>query len=331
VLSLSSLFACSDKPTDAATLKQAALETVAFKINENETVPKEDANMLIRLENFSFTVPASWRDTTSYHYKSAQQNLAFTVSFGRTNQTILLEQYVDQRRQELTDTMGNEVEFSPQTATEIASMPAIIQAFHFGERDQSQRYSEYWLTAFYAENQYFTLSYVGPKEDKTLKDTFEHIVTSSQISSNAKRIEVKNGFVIRQANILSLQLPEQLQPPKHYTFVSPDSGLKLKVSLYPLEENWPDDSLEVNVAKDMRFGGKAESMSKELHQKIEIRKVAYTFQGGDPLEPTIFRGQRAEVTASEFRILLFVKGEGSQAAQLDSFWQQFISDFIENN
>jgi hypothetical protein len=208
----------STKKVNELTLKQTAF------------VQARDQKILVNLGDFAFMLPENCRDTSSYTYKSKQQNIALTVSFGKTRDSISLDKFVAQRRQELTGTMGDEVECLSQEQGEITMLPAIYQSFSFGEL--SNKYHEYWATAYYAEDQYISLSYVGPQQHKTLQAIFEHIMLTCQPSSRPQPEQISEQYVWRQAHILLLQIPESLQPPIHYTYVSQDGNLKLKASLY---------------------------------------------------------------------------------------------------
>ena len=311
--------------------KQYAAKAVkkTDKLPDTLFVLARDQKMRVKLGDFVFTLPSNWRDTSSYTYKSKEQNIALTVSFGKTREVITLEKLVAQRRQELSDTMGDDVEFVPQKRTEIANLPAIIQSFSFG--DQANKYLEYWATAYYAENKYLSLSYVGPMDDKTLQATFEHITASGQPSSRPQPEQITDRYLWRQADILRLQIPDYLQPPRHYTYVSPGGSLKLKASLYKPGDSWPDNGLEDDAAKDLRFGGSPGIPSMKSINNVAIEQIAYDFQGGDPIEPTLFRAHRAQVTAYGERLVLHIKGYASQVRQIDAFWLQFMADLIENS
>jgi hypothetical protein len=331
-LSLSgSLLACFDDQSATLEAKQYTAKAVKKTDNLPDTlfVPARDQKMLVKLGGFVFTLPSNWRDTSSYTYKSKERNVALTVSFGKTRDVITLEKFVAQRRQELSDSMGDDVEFLPHKRSEIANLPAIIQSFSFG--DEANKYLEYWATAYYAENKYLTLSYVGPMDDKTLRSTFERITASGQSSSRPQPKQTTDHYLWRQADILRLQIPDYLQPPRYYTYVSPDGSLKLKVSLYNSGDSWFDNSLEGDAAKDLRFGGTPGIPSMKNINNVAIQQIAYDFQGGDPIEPTLFRAHRAQITAYGERLVLHIKGYASQVRQIDTFWLQFIADLIENS
>lgn len=149
-----SLLACVDNQLATSEAGQypdkAAKKVNELTLKQTVFVQARDQNMLVNLGDFAFILPGNWRDTSRYTYKSKQQNIALTVSFGKTRDAIPLEKFVAQRRQELIDTMGDEVEFLSQEQCKIAILPAIYQSFSFG--DQSNKYQEYWATAYYAEN-----------------------------------------------------------------------------------------------------------------------------------------------------------------------------------
>lgn len=79
--------------------------------------------------------------------------------------------------------------------------------------------------------------------------------------------QIAEQYVWRQAHVLRLQIPEDLQPPIHYTYVSQDGSLKLKASLYNPDDSWTDNSVEDDVSKDLRFG-QTQGTSSEKYQKI---------------------------------------------------------------
>jgi hypothetical protein len=328
-----SLLACGDDQSSTSEAGQypdnAAKEVNALTLKQTVFEQERDQKMLVNLGGFAFTLPENWRDTSSYTYKSKQQNIALTVSFGSIRDPITLEKFVAQRRQALIDTMGDEVEFLSQEQGEIAMLPAIYQRFNFG--DKSNQYQEYWATAFYAENKYISLSYVGPQEDKTLQATFEHIMVSCQPSSRPQPEHIAAQYVWRQAHILRLQIPEDLQAPRHYTYVSQDGSLKLKASLYNPGDSWPDTSVEDDAAKDLRFGGPPGTFSEEYQKNLGIQQIDYVFQGGDPIEPTLYRAHRAQIAGFGGRLLLYLKGNESQTRQIDAFWLELMSSLIENS
>jgi hypothetical protein len=327
-----SLLACVDNQSPTSEAGQypdkAAKEVNELTLKQTAFMQARDQNMLVNLGDFAFTLPENWRDTSSYTYKSKQQNIALTVSFGTTRDSITLEKFVAQRRQELIDTMGDEVEFLSQEPGKIAMLPAIYQSFNFG--DKSNQYQEYWATAYYAENKYISLSYVGPQEDTSLQATFEHIMVSCQPSSRPQPEQIAEKYVWRQAHILRLQIPEDFQAPRHYTYVSQDGSLKLKASLYNPGDSWPDTSVEDDAAKDLRFGGTPGTSSEEYQKDLGIQQIDYVFQGGDPIEPTLYRAHRAQIAGFGGRLFLYLKGNESQTSQIDAFWLQLMSDLIEN-
>lgn len=140
--------------------------------------------MLVKLGDFIFTLPVNWRDTSSYIYKSVEQKIALTVSFGKTRDGITLEEFVGQQRQELSEAMNDDIEYLTQEQSTVDSLPAVNQSFSFCV--QSKKYQEYWSTAYYGENKYLRLSYVGLLKDKMLKATFDHILASSLLSSRSQ-------------------------------------------------------------------------------------------------------------------------------------------------
>jgi hypothetical protein len=328
-----SLLACVDNQSATSEAGQYP-DKAAKKVNEltlkkTAFVQARDQKMLVNLGDFAFMLPENWRDTSSYTYKSKQKNIALTVSFGKTRDSISLDKFVAQRRQELIDTMGDEVEFLSQEQGKIAMLPAIYQSFSFG--DQSNKYQEYWATAYYAEDKYISLSYVGPQEDKTLQATFEHIMITCQPSSRPQPEQIAEQYVWRQAHILRLQIPEDHQPPIHYTYVSKDGSLKLKASIYNPGDNWPDNSVEDDAAKDLRFGGTQGTSSEEYQKNLGINQIDYVFQGGDPIEPAQYRAHRAQIAGFGGRLFLYLKGHASQTSQIDAVWLQLMSDLIEHS
>ena len=122
---------------------------------------------------------------------------------------------------------------------------------------------------------------MGPQQDETLHTTFEHIMHSSQLSSQPQPQlqQTAEHYVWRQAHILRLQVPNYLQPPRHSTYVSQDSSLRLKASLYNPNDSSADSSLEVEAANDLRFGGTPGSSSKEYKNSLTIQQIDYVFQG----------------------------------------------------
>jgi hypothetical protein len=328
-----SLLACVDNQSASSETEQypvkAGKKVIELTLKQTAFMQERDQKMLVNLGDFAFTLPDNWRDTSSYTYKSKQQNIALTVSFGKTRDSISLEKFVAQRRQELIDTMGDDVEFLSTTQGKVAMLPAIYQSFSFG--DQSNKYQEYWATAYYAANKYLTLSYVGPLEDKTLQATFEHIMVTCQPSSRPQPEKIAVQYVWRQAYILRLQIPEELQPPRHYTYVSHDGSLKLKASLYSPGDNWPDTSVEDDAAKDLRFGGTPGISREEYQNNLGINQIDYVFQGGDPIEPTQYRAHRAQIAGFGGHLFLYLKGNASQTSQIDAFWLQLMGDLITNS
>lgn len=284
--------------------------------------------MRIQLGDFAFTLPKSWRDTSSYTYKSNARQVALTVSFSRTRQAITLEELVAKRRQELSDSMGGEVEFQLEEPGKLATWPAVHQSFTF--RGQSNTYLECWATAHCGENNYLTLSYVGPQEDKTLQTTFGQITASCQPSSLPHPKQVAEHHVWRQAQTLLLQVPKELQAPRHYGYVSPDGGVTLTGRLYEPGASWPAASVERDAANDLRFGGARGASCREQHDTLAIEQIGYVFVGGDPIEPTRCRAHRAQVDGFGARLSLYLKGDESQTSRIDAFWQQLMSDLIEH-
>ena len=288
-----------------------------------------DQKMRVKLGSFIFSLPDNWRDTSSYTYKSEQHKHVLTVSFGKTREATTLDAFVAKRRQELSNTMGDEVKFLLQKQVEVATLPAIFQSFSFG--DQSNRYLEQWATAYYADNKYLTLSYVGPQDDKTLQATFEQILASGQASTKPQPEQITDHYIWRQAQMLRLQIPDDLKPPRHYTYVSADGSFKLKASWYGTGESWPDTSIEDDAAKDLRFGGDMGATSRVYLHNLAIEQVATIFQGGDPIEPVLYRTHRTQITDFGGRLILYIKTKASKTRELDAFWLQFMSDLIADN
>ncbi|MFT6898568.1 MAG: hypothetical protein ACJA13_002992 [Paraglaciecola sp.] len=278
--------------------------------------------MQVKLGQYTFTLPHDWRDTSSYIYKAKDQKRALTVSFGKTREPLSLDDLISQRRQQLVDTMGDEVEFMSRGKGKISMLPAIYLSFRFG--DQDKQYLEYWATAYYKENKYVAISYVGPREDELLGATFKHIMETSWPASQSVPEPVEPDYVWRQGHNLLLQVPMALSPPRHYTYESP-SGIKLKASLYSPGDDWPKRSVQDDAAKDLRFGGTQGETHNGTFDGFAIGQLDYIFQGGDPLEPTLYRAHRAHVAGSGSRLFLFVKGNESQAKQIDEFWQQLLT------
>ena len=109
------MLACVDNQPAASDAGQHP-DKAAKKVNEptlkhTAFVQANNQKMLVKLGDFAFTLPENWRDTSSYTHKSKQQQVALTVSFGKTRDAISLEKFVTQRRQELSDTMGDKIEF----------------------------------------------------------------------------------------------------------------------------------------------------------------------------------------------------------------------------
>jgi hypothetical protein len=328
-----SLLACVEQPVNIS-------ETVQYAVKADKKVNKlilkqtafaqvRDQKMFVKLGGFAFTLPNNWRDTSRYIYKSKQQTIALTATFSETRKIITLEKLLSLRRQELSDTMGDELEFLSLEQGKVATLPAIQQRFSFG--DQGKKYLEYQISAFYGENKYLTLSYVGPYENTSLQATFDHIIASAQLSSETQSEPIADHYVYRQANVLLLNIPKALQPPRYYTYVSQDGSLKLKASLYNPSDSWPDNSVEMHAAKDMRFAGTMGLSSKEHQNNVAVQKIDYIFQGGDPIDPSLYRAHRAQIDRSGERLILYLKGDVSHSQQIDDFWQPLMSDLIKNS
>jgi hypothetical protein len=319
-----SLAGCFDQQTQTLVAEQniaRAANTLFAQVRHQK--------MRVKLGSFIFSLPDNWRDTSSYTYKSEQQKQVLTVSFGKTREATSLDAFVAKRRQELSNTMGDEVKFLLQKQVEVATLPAIFQSFSFG--DQSNRYLEQWATAYYADNKYLTLSYVGPQDDKTLQATFEQILASGQTSTKPQPEQITDHYIWRQAQMLRLQIPDYLKPPRHYTYVSADGSFKLKASWYGTGESWPDTSIEDDAAEDLRFGGDMGASSIEYLHNLAIEQVASVFQGGDPIEPVLYRAHRTQITGFGGRLILYIKANASKTRELDAFWLQFMSDLIADN
>lgn len=285
--------------------------------------------MQVKLGKFSFTLPGDWRDTSSYTYKAKDKKVALTISFGKTREAISLEDLVAQRRQHLSETMGDEIEFISQEPGKVAALASVNLSFSFG--DQDKKYLEQWATAYYGDNKYVALSYVGPLEDESLAADFERIVNTCMPSSQAEPTEVDDGYIWRQAHILRMQVPESLVPPRNYTYVSTDGSLKLKASLYNPGDNWPNTSVADEAARDLRFGGTRGETQEEQYSDLVIEKIDYVFQGGDPLEPVSHKAHRAHAAGFGARLFLSIKGFESQSSQIDSVWQQIVASLIEQS
>ena len=322
LLLTASLLACGEKRliTDA---------DQNIKLDYAALVQAEEQEMRVKLGDFSFTLPDSWRDTSSYTYKSKQKNIALTVSFGKSRGDTSLDALVAERRAELTDAMGDEIEFLSQQKGKIATLPAKYISFSFGDGDD--KYLEHWAMAYYGENDYVILSYVGPIEDESLQTTFEHIMTSSQPSARPSTDQANEDYVWRQASVLRLQVPEKLHPPRHYTYASSDGTVKLKASLYNPGDSWPETTVEDEAAKDLRFGGTKGDSSEDYRNNLSIEQINYVFQGGDPLEPIRHSAHRAHVASFGGRLFLSIKGFESQAEKIDVFWQQLINNLVESS
>lgn len=325
------LLACSDKSTQSQPrepTQQGSMGThSAMQSTVERGVFEQQGNkkMQVKLGQYTFNLPDGWRDTSSYLYKAKDQKRALTVSFGKTRGSISLEQLVSQRRQQLTDSMGDGVEFLSQENGMISILPAIYVSFRFG--DKNKQYLEFWATAFYAENKYVAVSYVGPQEDKSFAAEFKHIMATSLPISQAEPEQVADQYVWRQAHVLRFQAPIELKAPRHYTYVSP-SGITLKATLYNPGESWPDNSVEDDTANDLRFGGSQGKLREEVFGELAIQQVDSVFQAGDPLEPTRYKAHRAHIAGLGGRLHLFVKGYESQNKQVDEFWQQLMTSLI---
>ncbi len=308
----------------------SAAEQANSRVNSKQSAWQQhkDQTMQITVADFVFSIPDSWRDTSSYTYKSKDQSYALTVSFGKTRGQTSLEDLVQERQQNVQDTMGEEVEFMSQKAGEMATLPAIYQQLRFS--DPGQQYQEFWATAFYGQNKYLLLSYVGPSEDHSLQATFEHIVTTSQPIAWPQSPLLSDEYVWRQAQILRLQVPTQLKPPRHYTFVSSDGSVNLKVSVYQPGDSWPDSSLREQAENDLRFGGKVGKVSEQVKSNLGIQEIDYVFKGGDPIEPSLIRAHRAQIAGFSGRVFVYLKGSESQAEKIDVFWRQFIDTLVAN-
>ena len=321
--------ACTDKssplrqPTQQQSIgiHSAIQSTVVSGVFEQQG----NKNMQVTLGKYTFNLPDGWRDTSSYLYKAKDQSRALTVSFGKTRDNINLEQLVSQRRQQLTDTMGDEVEFLSQEKGMISILPAIYLSFRFG--DKNKQYLEYWATAFYAENKYIAVSYVGPQEDKSFGVEFKHIMATSLPISQPEPEDVAAQYVWRQAHILRFQAPVELKAPRHYTYVS-SNGITLKASFYNPGESWPDNSVADDTAKDLRFGGTQGKLQDDIFGDLSIQQLDAVFQAGDPLEPTRYKAHRAHIAGLGGRLHLFVRGFESQSQQVDEFWQQLMTSLI---
>lgn len=327
------LLSCSEKNEQlhAAKLNQLASvdTTPATHITKDSAKFEIKGNhkMQVKLGQYAFALPDDWRDTSSYIFKTNDQKQALTVSFGKTREPLSLDELVTQRRQQLTDSMGDEVEFIAQGKGAISSLPAIYLSFEFG--DQDKQYQEHWATAYYAENKYVTASYVGPKEDELLGATFKHIMETCLPSSQSVATQTTADYVWRNVHILLLKLPKALRPPRHYTYASP-SGIKLKASLYNPGDDWPQGSVEEDASKDLRFGGAKGDIQNGEFGGFSVQQLEYEFQGGDPLEPTKYKAYRAQVAGLGGRLYLYVKGFESQTTQVNEVWHQLLASLQPN-
>jgi hypothetical protein len=288
-----------------------------------------DQKMRVKLGPFNFSLPDNWRDTSSYTYKSEQKKHALTLSFGKTREAKSLDALVAKRRRDLSHAMGDEVNFLLLKQVEVATLPAIFQSFSFG--DQSNRYLEQWVIAYYANNKYLMLSYVGPLDDKTLQATFEQILATALASTKPQPKQITDHYIWRHVQMLRFQIPDYLKSPTHYTYVSADGSFKLKARLYGRGESWSDTSLKDDAAKDLRFGGDVGASSIEYQHDLTIEQIATVFQGGDPIEPMFYRAHRTQITGFGGRLVLYIKAKASKTREVDAFWMQFMIDLIADN
>lgn len=283
--------------------------------------------MRVSLGDFSFTLPDSWRDASSYTYKSKTRPVALTVSVGRTRKFVSFAELADQRRHEVSETMGDDIEFLEEGVGNVATWPAVLQSFTFGGRDN--RYWEFRATAYCGANNSLSLSYVGPQKDKTLQAIFSRITASCQPSSRPRSQHVAERYVWRQAHTVCLQMPEELEAPRHYSYVSP-YGIILKARFCAPGASRPNTSIEDDTAHDLRFEGDRGTSSRERHNNFAIEQVDYVFQSGDPIEPTRCRAHRAQIDGFGARLSLYLRGDESQASRIDALWRHLMSDLVKN-
>ncbi len=69
----------------------------------------------------------------------------------------------------------------------------------------------------------------------------------------------------------------------------------------------------------------------EYLHNLAIEQVASVFQGGDPIEPVLYRAHRTQITDFGGRLILYIKANASKTREIDVFWLQFMSDLVSDN
>ena len=207
--------------------------------------------MRIELRHFSFEPPAGFEDWTNYSFKDREDVRVLTVATGAPPEGATeLGSLMADRKRDLEHGMGDALVIETEREGRVGGWPARLLTFTVADR--GGRFREQWAVAFDGPESYLQISYAAPVDDPESGQRFEHIIRSVSSPETGAR-----GFVRRWSGRFSLDVPDDLVPPRTYQFASGDDATHLVLSAFDLDDEEQvrnEPTLDQEVAEDEGLG-----------------------------------------------------------------------------
>jgi hypothetical protein len=212
--------------------------------------------MRVQLERFSIEPPAGFNDWTDYSFQLESRGEVLSVTSDSNPKTVIdLPSLTAFRRQDFERGMAGAATFESEGPAQLDDLPGHMLIYTFDDR--GTRYRVRMVFALDTENSYIQLSYLTRADDAEADKKFKHILGSVTRAGKPDANRPGPGFIRRWAGKLVLDVPEYLEPPQTYYFLSLNEKTSLKLFVYDTRRSSQQIPVpEEEIRKETRSGEK---------------------------------------------------------------------------
>ena len=193
---------------------------------------KPSRKMVRGPDGISFVPPEGFENRTTFKYADPAERQIVEIGYGNLHGTTNTAAAVlAERVDEIEDLKERapDLVIGQQEDTRIG--PVSGRMFRYAASEEHYRFQEWIAVALLDDVSYVQIAYEASALDQWAPRKLQRILDSVAFSEQHLQT-APAGFIRYQAGRISLDIPEKLDPPWDYTFVSPDDQMRLEFSVY---------------------------------------------------------------------------------------------------
>jgi hypothetical protein len=242
--------------------------------------------MLTAAGGIGFLAPAGFDDRTTYRFADAAERETVDVGFGDLPASVdTAAEALAERSAEMSQLerrAPRDYRFDPPVKTRVGSAEGTM--FRYTGRDGHYRYQEWVAIVLLDEVSYVQIACQASALDGLAARKLLHILDSVSNPAGLRTGEAA-GFHRYQAGRISLEIPEKLDPPWAYRFVSPDDQARIELAVY----DGANEKRRSSAGKDAPAGAEHSVVEVGEQQAVVSRSIFTAQERGEPARFAMYR------------------------------------------